>query len=160
MIPVEFNIAMKWWLPAALLFLLAGGIGKTPYWAAVWSQGGWAALALFVGVVAGAVVTPLLLPVLPGRAFALKGGIAGFVGGALLVWGQRSLGVSPWSTAETGAWLFLVSTLASFLGMEFTGASTYTSLSGVKKEMRMAVPCQIAAGGVGLVLWFIARLTA
>jgi acetyl-CoA decarbonylase/synthase complex subunit gamma len=37
--------------------------------------------------------------------------------------------------------------------MNFTGASTYTSLSGVLREMRFAVPAQVSAGLVGLVLW-------
>jgi acetyl-CoA decarbonylase/synthase complex subunit gamma len=38
--------------------------------------------------------------------------------------------------------------------MNFTGASTYTSLSGVKREMRWALPLEIAAGIIGLCLWF------
>jgi acetyl-CoA decarbonylase/synthase complex subunit gamma len=38
--------------------------------------------------------------------------------------------------------------------MNFTGASTYTSLSGVKKEMGWAVPFEIAGGGIGLIIWF------
>jgi acetyl-CoA decarbonylase/synthase complex subunit gamma len=46
--------------------------------------------------------------------------------------------------------------VAAFLAMNFTGCSTYTSLSGVKKEMRIALPAQIGACGVGLVLWFVA----
>jgi acetyl-CoA decarbonylase/synthase complex subunit gamma len=41
--------------------------------------------------------------------------------------------------------------------MNFTGASTYTSLSGVKKELKWAVPLEIAAGGVGLCLWLGSR---
>ena len=40
----------------------------------------------------------------------------------------------------------------SFLLMNFTGCSTFTSLSGVKREMK-AIPAQIAAGTMGLVLW-------
>ena len=55
------------------------------------------------------------------------------------------------------AWLLLIPAIASFLGMEFTGASTYTSLSGVKKEMRLAVPLQVAAGICGLFLLVWAR---
>ena len=34
--------------------------------------------------------------------------------------------------------------------MNFTGCSTYTSLSGVKREMRWALPAQIAASVAGL----------
>jgi len=30
--------------------------------------------------------------------------------------------------------------------MNFTGSSTYTSLSGVKKEMKTALPLQIVSG--------------
>jgi len=42
--------------------------------------------------------------------------------------------------------------------MNFTGASTYTSLSGVKKEMRWAVPLEFALGAVGLICWIAVRL--
>jgi acetyl-CoA decarbonylase/synthase complex subunit gamma len=41
---------------------------------------------------------------------------------------------------ERLAWVLLVPSLTAFLAMNFTGASTYTSLSGVKKEMRWALP--------------------
>jgi acetyl-CoA decarbonylase/synthase complex subunit gamma len=51
------------------------------------------------------------------------------------------------------AWLFLIPALSAYLAMNFTGASTYTSLSGVKKEMRWALPCQIGAGMIGAALW-------
>jgi len=75
---------------------------------------------------------------------------------------------SPWgsSIAGTGlleilSWLLLIPALSAFLALCFTGASTYTSLSGVRKEMRWALPLEIGAGIVGLVLWigshFIAR---
>jgi acetyl-CoA decarbonylase/synthase complex subunit gamma len=37
--------------------------------------------------------------------------------------------------------------------MNLTGTSTYTSLSGVKKEMRWALPLEMGAGIVGLILW-------
>jgi acetyl-CoA decarbonylase/synthase complex subunit gamma len=37
--------------------------------------------------------------------------------------------------------------------LNFTGASTYTSLSGVKREVRIAVPIQIACAILGIGLW-------
>ena len=58
------------------------------------------------------------------------------------------------------AWCLAVPALSSFLAMNFTGASTYTSLSGVKKEMRRAVPLQIAATALGLGLWVYALAAA
>jgi hypothetical protein len=44
--------------------------------------------------------------------------------------------------------------------MNFTGASTFTSLSGVKKEMRWAVPLEIAAASLGIMLWIGSRVAA
>jgi acetyl-CoA decarbonylase/synthase complex subunit gamma len=44
--------------------------------------------------------------------------------------------------------------------MNFTGCSTYTSLSGVKKEMRFALPLEIGAGSLGVVLWVGSRFLA
>jgi acetyl-CoA decarbonylase/synthase complex subunit gamma len=41
------------------------------------------------------------------------------------------------------------------MAMNFTGSSTYTSLSGVKKEMGRAVPIQIGMGSMGLALWIV-----
>jgi acetyl-CoA decarbonylase/synthase complex subunit gamma len=41
--------------------------------------------------------------------------------------------------------------------MNFTGASTYTSLSGVKKEMRVAVPLQIIVAILGMGMWIAGR---
>jgi len=41
---------------------------------------------------------------------------------------------------EIVAWFLLVPAIATYLAMNFTGASTYTSLSGVKKEMLFASP--------------------
>jgi acetyl-CoA decarbonylase/synthase complex subunit gamma len=50
--------------------------------------------------------------------------------------------------------------LSAYLGMNFTGASTYTSLSGVRKEMRWALPLEIGAGIVGIVLWLGSQFIA
>jgi len=42
--------------------------------------------------------------------------------------------------------------------MNFTGASTFTSLSGVKKEMKYALPLQIVLGIAGLGLFLVSNL--
>jgi hypothetical protein len=39
--------------------------------------------------------------------------------------------------------------------MNFTGASTFTSLSGVRKEMRIAVPLQLLGAVSGVVIWAV-----
>jgi acetyl-CoA decarbonylase/synthase complex subunit gamma len=58
---------------------------------------------------------------------------------------------------ERLSWVFIIPAITAYLAMKYTGSSTYTSLSGVKKEMRWAVPLEIAGGGVGLALWLGAR---
>ena len=154
LVPVELVIVLKWALPlSVVLYGVSGLFGEASFWANVLEHGGWTVAGLWSGIVAGAVLTPLLLPVLPGRAFSLKGGAAGLM--AALVF----LAVSGTSgnTLAGLAWLLLIPAIASFLGMEFTGASTYTSLSGVKKEMRLAVSLQVAAGICGLFLLVWAR---
>jgi acetyl-CoA decarbonylase/synthase complex subunit gamma len=156
LVPVEIVIALKWALPLSLVLYGASGlVGSASFWENMREHGGWTMAGLWSGIVAGAVLTPLLLPVLPGRAFSLKGGAAGLMA-ALAFLGlffSRSGGAGNGLTGL--AWLLLIPAIASFLGLEFTGASTYTSLSGVKKEMRIAVPLQAAAalGGLLLLLW-------
>jgi acetyl-CoA decarbonylase/synthase complex subunit gamma len=54
---------------------------------------------------------------------------------------------------EMIAWSLLILAVSAYLAMNFTGASTYTSLSGVKKEMRWSLPFQISGGVIGLALW-------
>lgn len=160
LVPVELTIAMKWALPLAALFFLAGGMesGKGDFWQRAFMHGSWRVAALGSGIAGGSVLTPLLLPLLPGRAFAVKGLAAGLVAALLFAGAHVAFAAAPFAVLELGAWLLLICSLSSFLGMEFTGASTYTSLSGVKKEMRLALPLQAGGGCVALMLWLVARL--
>jgi len=48
--------------------------------------------------------------------------------------------------------LLLFPAIASFLAMNFTGASTYASPSGVKKEMEKALPFIVGAAAAGAAL--------
>jgi acetyl-CoA decarbonylase/synthase complex subunit gamma len=159
LVPVELTIAVKWAFPLAVLLYLSSGIGagEGGFWQRAAAQGFWRVAGLAGGIVGGSLLTPLLLPVLPGRAFSLKGLVAGLAVAALFVGAQFFLAAAPLSGLEIGAWLLLICVLSSFLGMEFTGASTYTSLSGVKKEMRLALPLQIGGGLIAVILWLAAR---
>jgi acetyl-CoA decarbonylase/synthase complex subunit gamma len=44
------------------------------------------------------------------------------------------------------------------MAMNFTGSSTYTSLSGVKKEMKISLPLQIGFAITGIALHIIGKL--
>ncbi len=67
-------------------------------------------------------------------------------------------GTQNHSTLYLIGWLLISGAVASFLTMNFTGASTYTSLSGVRKEMRFFVPLQVALTISGLTMVIISQL--
>jgi acetyl-CoA decarbonylase/synthase complex subunit gamma len=161
LIPVELVAALKTALyMTPVLLLLAGLGGPGSYWTNVVHYGLFAVLALILAIVAGTIVVPLLLPWLPGRAFSVKGLLPGVAAvGALLVFRSGEIGSWP-GILEIAGWSLLVLAVTSYLAMNFTGASTYTSLSGVRKEMRYAVPCQIVAAACGMVTWLWSRLAA
>ena len=70
-----------------------------------------------------------------------------------IVWVFLLLGTTIKLTAfNIPMMFFLLSGISSFLAMNFTGASTFTSLAGVKKEMKTAVPIQIVCGVIAAIL--------
>jgi acetyl-CoA decarbonylase/synthase complex subunit gamma len=159
LVPVELVAAFKaMFLLAIAFFFLSGLGGPDGYWGNALRSGTFAVTALGAALIAGAVLAPLLLPWLPGRAFSIKGLVAGFlVVLPIAIWGGYATGGLA-ARLELAAWLLLVPAISAFLAMNFTGASTYTSLSGVRKEMKIAVPLQIGASLVGLALWISARV--
>jgi hypothetical protein len=102
-------------------------------------------------IVAGALVTPALLPWLPGRMFALKGAVAG-AAVALLTLPWLSAVFSPLRLAACAAFMIAGS---SFMAMNYTGTSTFTSLSGVQKEMRAWLPWQVGGAVLAAALWIL-----
>ena len=110
------------------------------------------AAGLAVG--AGGGVTPVLLPWLPGRSFSLKGAVAGGVVAAATAAGLRDR-LSP---AARLALLAGVPAAASYAAMNFTGSSPITSPSGVNREMRRALPFQVAGAAVAVGGWLLSRM--
>jgi CO dehydrogenase/acetyl-CoA synthase delta subunit len=160
-VPVELVTAAKWALILVIVFFLAGGLGASEgFWRGALDHGLFAAWAILTALVAGAILTPILLPWLPGRAFALKGFVLGLAAALVPALLTNSALVSWSGRLEVLAWLFLVPAISAYLAMNFTGASTYTSLSGVKKEMGWAVPLEIAAACIGVILWIGSRVAA
>ncbi|MBP2677578.1 MAG: hgcA [Deltaproteobacteria bacterium] len=131
------------------LFLLAG-IGPGVFsLGAAWERGFAAVAALAAGILAGAVVTPVLLPWIPGRAFSVKGGLAGGVLAVCAATWYRGALDPPAALAL----LLAMTAVSSFVAMNFTGATPYTSPSGVEKEMRRALPVQAGLTALAGLLW-------
>ena len=154
LIPLELVQALRAGVIIILILFLVSVLGRLGGgWANALSHGLFSAVAILTAILTGAVLTPVLLPWLPGRAFSLKGFTLGLLAAIILTafrWGDWITGAGR---LETLAWLLLIPALSAYLAMNFTGASTYTSLSGVKKEMRWALPLQIGAGMIGIILW-------
>ncbi|EKD28930.1 MAG: CO dehydrogenase/acetyl-CoA synthase gamma subunit (Corrinoid Fe-S protein)-like protein, partial [uncultured bacterium] len=92
---------------------------------------------LILGFVSGTILTPVLLPYIPGAMFAFKGLITGTLVFAIFCLGDENLNLMT----QLSLSLILLA-VASYFAMNFTGSSTYTSISGVKKEMKIAIPLQ------------------
>ena len=153
LIPVDFMYGKYKLLIAVGLILLLSGIDATGFsFSKILETSLFPVLSVLGGYVAGIVVAPLLLPYTPFRAFALKGAL----------WGALSTLVIKLlfdiSNLEFIAMEFISISIASFVTMNFTGSSTYTSLSGVKKEMKWSIPFQIAFASIGVTLFIISKL--
>jgi len=109
-------------------------------------------MALAGAILAGCALVPALLPWIPGRAFAFKGWLMGMLWVAALqaysVLGQGH--AMRWESLASS--LLLLPAISAYVAMNFTGSSTFTSLSGVVKEMRRAVPLIIASASLSIVL--------
>ncbi|HDY86795.1 MAG TPA: acetyl-CoA synthase subunit gamma [bacterium] len=152
--PMEFVLGLKYIASLCAIFFLLSGLDRTGYSVdSLLTYGPKSVLLLLVAYFSGTIITPLLLPFIPGRAFALKGFISGLAVSFLAFFyfsGFADLGI-----IDITAWFLIISSISSFFAMNFTGASTYTSLSGVKKEMHIALPLQI----IGLIAGFILSIT-
>ncbi len=152
--PVEISIALKPILIAALVLVVISGIGPGVFsFSGAWTRGLIAVSALITGTLAGAFVTPVLLPHIPFRPFALKGIVVGSIASVLLLLGAAK-GVG--SMAGILSVFLFSTTVASYLAMNFTGATPFTSPSGVEKEMRQFLPIQAGALLISLGLWIYA----
>jgi hypothetical protein len=147
--PVELSLLAKPLIGVLAAVFLVSGFGPGFFsFHAAWLRGLYAAHAFVLGIFSGAVVTPLLLPWIPGRSFSLKGGIIGLIFAVLLPNGLSGI--------ELSALMLVVMAVSSYLGMNFTGSTPFTSPSGVEKEMRIAIPLQALSMLAAAVLWITA----
>ncbi len=152
--PVEIAGSLRYLLYAIIAIVLISGINTNGYSLSImWQQGIPVSLYLILAYITGAFIAPVLLPYIPFKHFGGKGLLAGFLTYGIVSYLTYS-GETVWNIV---GWLLLSGAVSSFLTMNFTGSSTYTSLSGVLKEMRFFVPLQIGLIIVGLTLVIISK---
>jgi hypothetical protein len=155
--PMEINPVMKKypWFAGAMLLLF--GLAPTGILFKQAWQGGMPFLALgLAAVFAGAFVTPVLLPFVPFRSFAIKGWITGML--ATLLTMQAVGSDTGQSTFLLAAIYLFFPALSSYIALQFTGSTTYTGMSGVNKELKIGIPLYIIITIVSLLLVVLFKL--
>ena len=143
LIPVELVMALKFLvIPAIVLGFLVS-----------WFIAG----ELVLAVLAGTVLFPILLPILPTKDFSTKGLILGF----LVVILPAILGAGAFGSlqlAAVAAVLLVFPCITAYLALNFTGSTPFTSRTGVKREIFRYVPVMAAMAGSGAVLAILAGI--
>jgi hypothetical protein len=140
-IPVDTKSALPYVAGASILAYIAGDpIG---------------AVGIASASAAGLAGFPLLLPWLPGEEFSVKGFfLGGLVGlGAAVASLAKDDGAGlPLRVLKAASYAFALPPIAAFLGLNFTGSTTFTSPSGVRREINMYIPIMAGMSGVGLLM--------
>ncbi len=143
LIPVELVHVLLPLFVLGLLFYLLNGLAGV--------------LTISVAIIAGVVLFPLLLPWIPTHNFSTKGFVlGGLVSIPFIAMNCSYFLDTGFFPAVTGtlAILLIIPSATAFLALNFTGSTTYTSRSGVKKEIYTYFPrmAWMFIGGVVLSL--------
>jgi hypothetical protein len=124
--------------------------------------GATAALAALSAVLAGTVLFPILLPYIPVKDFSMKGLILGLIVALPFAYVMFT-GTGPeWLNGVAAlGYLLAMPPVTAYLALNFTGASTFTSRTGVRKEIYKYIPPMAAMFVIGVLIFaglFIGQL--
>jgi len=141
--PVELvHVALPTVIIAAVLWFLAGSV---------------ATLAALSAVIAGTILFPVLLPFIPTKDFSTKGLLLGGIVAipfaaafasvpTLPAWAKIIAAVTP---------LLIIPAVTAYLALNFTGSTTFTSRTGVKKEIFRYVHVMAFMATSGIILGIV-----
>jgi hypothetical protein len=155
--PMEFLPAFKkyLWFIAGIMIVMGMQRSGIMFKPAILHS--WPVIAAgFWAIIIGTILSPLLLPFIPFRSFALKGALLGALLLAPLFYFTTQFFCGS-AFLAIAAFVFFTA-LSSYCALNFTGCTPFTNISGVKKEMKFAVPSYIAACGISAILLIIFKL--
>jgi hypothetical protein len=117
--------------------------------------GPFSSLAAVAAILAGNVLFPILLPWIPTHNFSTKGYVLGALAAlpfALAVFWRHP----DWSVLKQAGqalqFLLAMPAVTAFVALNFTGSTTFTSRSGVRREIFAYVPAMAWTFGAGILL--------
>lgn len=146
--PVELRHALPWLAAILAVSALAALPPADGYLARL----GGVFLPFFGAVLVGTLLFPALLPLLPFRAFSLKGALLG------LAWGIAASLATGAGLLGSAAITLIVTPIAAFLAMNFTGSSTFTCQTGAELEVRRGLIPMVASVVLGVGLFVIRKI--
>ncbi len=122
----------------------------------------WKSLQIFGILITGLALFPILLPWIPSRDFTTKGLLLGCVA-VIMIYSLPSYligGIVGWVLVfETLINMLIMTPVVAFLALNFTGSTTFTSRTGVKREIFKYIPILAVMFISGIVLSVIVSLT-
>jgi hypothetical protein len=157
--PMELNPALrKFPLYALVICVIAGLSPSGILFRDAWTLGMPFLILGLIAIVSGAFVTPVLLPFIPFRSFAVKGFIMGMIAVVITV---HLMAGSPHDHILMRLFTYLFFPLvSSYIALQFTGSTTFTGMSGVQKELKTAIPLYIAGTSLSFIFLLIFKISS
>jgi len=146
--PIE--LAHAW--PFGLGSVAISFLGALPPDAGFGHRFAWIAVATAGSVLAGSLAFPPLLPLLPTRAFSVKGAFLG------ALWGLASSLLGGLGFGLGAALVLSSAAVVSFIGLNFTGSSTFTCQPGANAEVEKSIVPIVASLVAGVALGVFSRV--
>ena len=152
LVPKDVIFYSKYFLTIGLFVLFLFGLQSDGIlFRPIISQGLPVVISGFIALLIGTAAVPLFLPTIPFNSFALKGALAGLIMPIIVTFLSNGINVFYNVYILIICWILLPA-ISSFLALQFTGTSTYTNPSGVRKELKIALPIYFAICLISIVL--------
>lgn len=153
--PVETIQSLKYFPLVVVLFLLANTISNNNLsFFEIFNLSMINSIPYLIAILLGTIMIPIFLPIIPFKSFALKGVLVGMIWSAITIYFSSTFLYND-SLMIMASNTLLLTSITTYLGLNFTGSSTYTSFSGVLKETIWAIPIVIIASVIGVILMII-----